>query len=1064
MAPPAVITDLVERFERNRAAYRSGRYNETQVRREFVDPFFKALGWDIDNEQGYAEAYKDVIHEDAIRIAGGLTAPDYCFRIGGARKFFVEAKRPAVDVRGDTHPAYQLRRYAWSAKLPLSILTDFEEFAVYDCRLKPAKTDKAGKARTLYLTYDAYPDRWADIAAIFARDAILKGSFDKYAESTKRKRGTSEVDDAFLSEIESWRDLLARHIALRNPALSQRELNFAVQRTIDRIIFLRICEDRGVEPYGRLQALLNGEGIYGRLFELFDRADQRYNSGLFHFQREGNRDEPDALTPGLVIDDKPLKTILARLYYPDSPYEFSVLPADILGQVYEQFLGKVIRLTAGHRAVVEDKPEVKKAGGVYYTPTYIVDYIVEHTVGTLLDGKTPRSAAKLRILDPACGSGSFLLGAYQRLLDWHLAYYTAHGPEKWARGRNPRIYQAGTAGSRQLRAEAARAGGSRQSEVRGQESEVRGQEEEEGGGQSAAANRKSQIGNRQSSWRLTTAERKRILLNNIFGVDIDPQAVEVTKLSLLLKVLEGESGEALQRQYELFHDRVLPDLSANIKCGNSLIGPDFYKGQQLTLFDEDERLRINVFDWHTEFPDILKGKAPGFDAVIGNPPYIRIQRMKEWAPVEVEHYKRRYVAASKGNYDIYVVFVERGLGLLNRRGRLGFIVPSKFLTTDYGRPLREMLAKQSVVDQLVDFGHHQVFRNATTYTCLLILDRNTPAELTYVRAEPSCLPAGDAEAIGIRAETLGGNPWLLTDRGSTALVKRLSEGSLPLLDLPALICRGTSTGADAVFCLNETPDGLRTRSGEKVCVEEGILRRPLYASDFTRYHSRPRNQERVIFPYEVSPTGYEPLAEERVRDDFPLAYEYLRANKKALSKRKSRGPWYGFSAPRSLNVHDHADLMIPLLADRGLCAPLLQESARFCVMASAGFSITLPSSAEGPNAIRYVLGLVNSKLLFWYLRQLSNKFRGGWITCTKQYFGKLPIKPHSDNSSLAVNVSKLVEQILTLHEEAESARTAHQQTALRRQIAATDREIDGLVYELYGLTEAEIAIVESACP
>src|SRR5438552_1137375 len=232
--------------------------------------------------------------------------------------------------------------------------------------------------------------------------------------SAKAKRGTAEVDDAFLSEIENWRSDLARNLALRNPKLSQRDLNFSVQRTIDRIVFLRICEDRRIEVYGRLQALLNGEHTYRRLYQLFREADQRYNSGLFYFQKERDRVEPpDDLTPELEIGDAVLKRIIRRPYYPDSPYEFSVLPADILGQVYEQFLGKVIRLTEGHQAKVEGKPEVKKAGGVYYTPTYIVDYIVKNTVGKLLEHKTPKQAAKLRILDPACGSGSFLIGAYQ---------------------------------------------------------------------------------------------------------------------------------------------------------------------------------------------------------------------------------------------------------------------------------------------------------------------------------------------------------------------------------------------------------------------------------------------------------------------------------------------------------------------------------------------------------------------------------------------------------------------------------------------------------------------------
>ena len=312
-------------------------------------------------------------------------APDYCFRIGGTRKFFIEAKKPSTKIKEDIGAAFQLRRYAWSAKLPLSILTNFEEFAVYDCRIKPDKADKASTARILYLTVQEYAQHWEEMVSVFSHEAVLKGSFDKYAEAGKGKKGTAEVDTAFLKEIESWRDLLARNLALRNPELTQRELNFSVQRIIDRIIFLRICEDRGIEDYNRLLSLINGTNVYRRLDHFFRLADERYNSGLFHFSLEkGRNEEPDRLTPGLIIDDAPLKEIIKDLYYPDSPYEFSVLPADILGQVYEQFLGKVIRLTAGHRAVVEDKPEVKKAGGVYYTPTYIVDYIVKNTVGKLV--------------------------------------------------------------------------------------------------------------------------------------------------------------------------------------------------------------------------------------------------------------------------------------------------------------------------------------------------------------------------------------------------------------------------------------------------------------------------------------------------------------------------------------------------------------------------------------------------------------------------------------------------------------------------------------------------------
>lgn len=434
MPTPTEILELVERFKRNREEYESGKYNETQLRREFLDPFFKALGWDMTNEKGYAEAYKEVIHEDTIKVGAATKAPDYCFRIGGTRKFFLEAKKPSVNIKDDLSPTFQLRRYAWSAKLPLSILSDFEEFAVFDCRVKPYKTDKPNTARIMYLTFDQYEEKWDGIYSIFSQEAVLNGSFDKFADTAKTKKGTITVDEAFLEEIETWRRELAKNIASRNSKLNVQELNFSVQKIIDRLIFLRICEDRGIEQYGKLLSQVNGTKVYDRLTQIFQRADERYNSGLFHFQKEKDRPEqPDELTLDLKIDDKIFKDMIGELYYPESPYEFSALPADILGQVYEQFLGKVIRLTDGHQAKVEDKPEVKKAGGVFYTPTYIVEYIVNNTVGKLCEGKAPKQVAKIKILDPACGSGSFLIGAYQFLLDWYRDWYVNDGPSNHQR-------------------------------------------------------------------------------------------------------------------------------------------------------------------------------------------------------------------------------------------------------------------------------------------------------------------------------------------------------------------------------------------------------------------------------------------------------------------------------------------------------------------------------------------------------------------------------------------------------------------------------------------------------
>ena len=448
-AVPQPLIALIDRFASQADAYTSGRYNETQLRRDFLDEFWRLLGWDVTNEQGFAQAYRDVIHEDSIKVGGATKAPDYCFRIGGMRKFFVEAKKPSVPIASDRAAAFQLRRYAWSAKLPISVLTNFAELSIYDTRVKPSADDAATSARLFYFTYNQLSDNWHFLAKVLSKSAVLNGDFDKFAVSTKAKRGTLAVDDAFLDEIETWRKDLAFHLATKNPRLSERELNYAVQQTIDRVIFLRICEDRGIEDYGRLAAASKADRVYPHLVELFSDADRKYNSGLFHFTNESGRQElHDELTPGLVVEDRPLKTILRRLYYPDSPYEFSVLPADILGQVYERFLGKVIRLTKGHQAVVEDKPEVRKAGGVYYTPTHVVNYIVHEVLGSSLVGKTPQQVAKLRIVDPACGSGSFLIAAFQFLLDWHRAWYAGNNAEKWAKGSKPALVQSQIGGWR----------------------------------------------------------------------------------------------------------------------------------------------------------------------------------------------------------------------------------------------------------------------------------------------------------------------------------------------------------------------------------------------------------------------------------------------------------------------------------------------------------------------------------------------------------------------------------------------------------------------------------------
>ncbi len=957
VAAPLIVCDLVERFEQQGDAYKSGAYNEAQLRQEFIDPMFEALGWDMQNKSGYAEAYKDVIHEDAIKIGGATKAPDYCFRIGGTRKFFLEAKKPSVDIKTDASPAYQLRRYAWSAKLPLSILTDFEGFAVYDCRIEPKLADKASVARVLYLNFREYPPSWDDIAKVFARDAILKGSFDKFAESNKAKRGTAEVDDAFLYEIEHWRADLARNLALRNPELTQRDLNFAVQRTIDRIIFLRICEDRRIEVYGRLQALLNGEHTYDRLKHLYREADERYNSGLFHFRKEKDRIEPpDDLTPRLEIDDAVLKRIIRRLYYPESPYEFSVLPADILGQVYEQFLGKVIRLTEGHQARVEDKPEVKKAGGVYYTPTYIVDYIVRNTLGKLLDGKSPKQAARLRILDPACGSGSFLIGAYQHLLDWHRDWYVADGAKKWSVGKKPTIYQASS-----------------------------------------------------DAWKLTTTERKRILLQNIYGVDIDAQAVETTKLSLLLKVLEGESEGSLATQLRFYHERALPDLGRNIKCGNSLIGPDFYEQTEMML-DEEERYRINVFDWQAEFREIIQ--AGGFDAVIGNPPYIFTR--EQLSDLQREYFGARY-KLSWEKHNTFMLFMELMLRLLHNCGRGGFIVPNSWLTIESAQLLRSAFVPRMV--SLADLNY-AAFRKVSMEPCIFIAAGSAPNDYVLVTRASS-----KEEFLRIAPTGIGRSRW-------------------------------TGAGYRIVFSADDRASLLMERL-EKRCSSIGEhfdVRTGLQA--YERGKGNPPQSAQDVRDHVF----------DRAHREDEYTYRYLEGGDVGRYRVAWSGTWlrYGpwLSQPRERQIFTRPRILLREITSsfpRCLHATYLDKS-----FLNNKSILNVLQARDNMNRLKGLLCILNSRLISLFYKERA-------VKGARKIFPKVVIKNLREfpYPSVIGDVHErkfvgLANRMLELHKQLVPTKTAHEQTALQRQIDATDALIDRLVYELYGLNDDEIKIVEAA--
>lgn len=994
------VAKLCEYFAKNQAAFYAPGRKEAHIRQDLIDPLFRALGWDVGNAGRVAPQYCEVVVEDSLDVEGQQKAPDYTFRVGTLPKFYVEAKKCGVNIFADPGPAYQLRRYGWSAKVAVSILTDFEELGVYDCTIRPRPSDKASHARILYYGFDEYPDRWRELWDIFSREAVWTGSFDQYAAS-KRKRGTSEVDVEFLKEIEGWRDALARNMALRNKDLSSDDLNAAVQLTIDRVVFLRMAEDRGLEPYEQLLTLCQQRGIYKGYMKLCRKADDKYNSGLFHFQKEADIAEaPDRITPKLTVDDKVLKPILQSLYFAHgSPYEFKVLPVEILGTVYERFLGKVIRLTAGHQAKVEEKPEVRKAGGVYYTPKYIVDYIVRQTVGRLIEGKTPRQLAgrgkaqPLRVLDMACGSGSFLLGAYQCVLDHCLKWYIGNGPQRFPKA----VYAA-----------------------------------------------------RKGDWRLTIAEKKRILTSHVFGVDIDAQAVEVSKLSLLLKVLEDESAETVGTTMRLFHERALPNLSDNIKCGNSLIGPDYFTRRLIP--NAEEFARVNAFDWQREFPPAMK--AGGFDCILGNPPYIRMETFKN-----LKAYLKAVFACHDERSDLYAYFIERAHNMLRTGGRFGMIVSNKFLRANYGRPLRDFLRTAATIERVVDFAGLPVFQGATVRTVILLTSPPRKARYETMYSPPvapdvfqavagGSLPVEQAIAQSsypVSANALDAPAWGFGRQGTDDLIARLRAACVPLAEYcEGQICRGVVSGLTEAFVIDaETRAAILKRNAKA----REIIKPFLNGRDVRRYHVDAKGLY-LIYTYHGV----------KIRD-YPAVADHLRPFKAKLEQRATRQAWYELQQPQ----RNFAGFM----ESPKIIFPDIATTPRFALDKTGFYSAN--TTYFIPRADLYLLGLLNSRLAYRYFSTICAGLEGKKETYLRffgQYLEGFPVRQldlsKPKDRKIHGHMTGLVKSMLSMHKQLASAKGEAQRGAIQRQIEATDREIDRLVYELYSLTEEEIAIVEGA--
>jgi hypothetical protein len=828
--------------------------------------------------------------------------------------------------------------------------------------------------------------------------------------------------EAFLSELECWRELVARHLIQEHPAVTEPDLNRTVLMTILRVLFVKMGEERGFLEHGTLRRLAGADHIHDRLRGIAGEGETGAPAEVF-------REDPNGRQT-LVVDDKILRTIIGRTESFEFPAPVSAIPLPHLAVVFERYLGSKMRIAEGYRVTRDTKSAVRNAGGVQIFPQQVVGYLVSQAIGNLVNGKTPRDVSGIHILDPACGSGIFLLAAYQYLLDWHLTWYRTHLVAILA--SNEPITPDG---------------------VRTLASSLPVPDKNRGLREPDLPVLYAGDGDPvdPDAWRLSQTERIRILATSIFGTDIDPEAAEIARFLLLLATLDGPAPLTRDQAGISGLCMTAGRLRDSIRCGNTLIGPDFFTHRQEHPFNAGERRRVNALDWQAAYPDILLGG--GFCAVIGAPPAHRPFSNKS----QDEYFQMQYAVYAK-TAGLFGYFIERGLSLAKRGGSLSFIVPEMFLRAQSGRPLRRLLLGYQI-REIASIGDFRVLQTAGMRMCIIRIEKRNPDNAFLVsRAGPVGPLAADTFTITRRftidQHSLDDGGWTLEDRRTKTLLLKIRGAGAPLEEyVMGQFERGTVQITDNPFIISSAA---RSRFIKKDWRCKKFFRPLLRQSDIRRY--LPERPEQFVIE------GKSPAELKRCR----AVWKYLQTVVGPAPALGRARPKAGVTAKEPVEQAPPSPppFMLPVLSPktpRLIFAPVQERPA---------FSY----DPKGSNAIIRTLwaipchdpllaAVLNSKLGQFFMTQTCEKTERGYHL-NPQKLGKFPVCT-PDFDSLADTerhdgMVALVTRMLDLQKRLRGATHDEKKAGIQREIELTDTRIDTLVYEIYGLTAEEITVVEES--
>lgn len=991
------MKERVHQYATRIKEYTHPSYNETEVRVEFVNPFFKALGWDVDNEAGLPQHIREVTHEATVIMEEGgrkrSKKPDYSFRVGTEILFFLETKKPSVDITVDSAPAFQLRRYGWSGNLKISVLTNFNDMYIYDCSVRPVESDDVGVALIAHYSYTEYEEKFDEIYALLSKESVASGAFAKRFEAIRGTFRREPFNEYFLKQIKTWRLSLGKDIKSNVPSLDAGTLNICVQRILNRIIFLRICEDRSFEQYETLKQVNTHE----ELKRLFVAADKKYDSGLFELLEEDQ----------IKVSDEVLLTIFRDLYYPNNSYEFSVVDPFIIGQIYELFLDEKLVVDKNGLVISVKKPEAVDSQEAVNTPKNVTDIIVERALSRLFNEKSVTEVNDVRIADICCGAGNFLLSAYEYVVNYDINRLLNTEYER-AIHDGTLIPVPGT-----------------------------------------------------DTYRLSFARRREILLRNIWGVDIDPLAVEVTKFSLFLKLLENTNVEEIKYFVESYHEHVLPKLDNNIKNGNSLVGAEYAQYDPDVYESEGILEQIRMFDWQVEFGD------EGFDAIVGNPPYIRVQNMVRYSPKEYGFYKSKFFEFETAKSDLldkYYLFIERAWSLLKDNGVIGYIVPHKFMNILSGEPLRLFLSSRSAVREIIHFGTHQAFINRSTYTCILILGKpaGVSYDISFIQDGNRFLFDHKAKARTYPADTLGASPWIFIPEQITEKLLSIEEKCTPLGDLVNIFV-GVQTSNDRIYIVRADHEDeeyvyFHDKNGKSRKAEKGILRKSIYDIRLQKYRPIVPNSY-IIFPYRNEKGKPKLIDIDTLQLQYPCVFEYLSSFKEELDRRnmvpaRTESNWYAYGRSQSLARFIGGEHLIwPVLS---LGPNYVYDNDKVVFTGGGNGPFYGIEKKNGTNeSIFYIQAILNHWLMELIVKSRASTFRGGYYSHGKQFIAALPIRridfSSDEERRTHDEIVKKVHQLERLNIRMNEAHNSFAKRTVERAAETAENKLAAIVDGLYGV-------------